>query len=152
MTTPDSLSPEAQIKAAATLARSGALTMIMRWALMIGVPAVTGLGGWIVAKVETKTEIAELRQAISELARQQAQLTARIDAAVPQLQKELTGVKHDVVVATGAALAYETEKRGKEKLAAGINLGRSFTGYVQRGEEASVAKVVAEVAVPHVAR
>lgn len=152
--TTDSLSPEAQIKAAATLARSGALAMVLRWTLMIGVPALTGLGGWAVAKLDTKADIADLRLAVDRLTTQQSQLSDQINAAVPALQQRITGVQHDVVVSTGAALAYETEKRSKEKLAAGVELGRSFIGMIQRGEppEASARSVVKDVAVPYVAR
>ena len=154
MSEANSLSPENQIKAAATLARGGALALILRWTLMVGVPIITALSGWAVAKLDTKSDLADLRLAVDRLTTQQGQLADQISEAIPSLQRRITGVQHDVVVSTGAALAYETEKRSKEKLSAGVELGRSFIGMIQRGEppEASARSVIKDVAVPHVAR
>lgn len=143
---------EQQIAAGATLARSALVGTIAKWACAVCIPA---LLSWVAAKLDTSQDTArdirDLRTDVQKLTAQQGELLKRVDESVPQMQRRLTGVQRDVVVATGAAIAYETEARSKQKLAAGEELAKSFDGRIERAMEAAAAadSVIHNVAVPH---
>jgi hypothetical protein len=150
----ESISPEAQIKAVATLARSNLLAMAFKWAVIIGTPIITALGGWATAKLDTKSDIESLRESVQHLSTQQETLHTDFVAAIPAIQQQMTGIQRDVVISTAAAIAYETETRSKQKLDEGERLAEVFDGYITRGERPALSAktVIATIAVQHTSR
>jgi hypothetical protein len=141
-----SVPPEELGRAAGKLLSSKTVMAALLWLISVVVT-------WAAAKLDTGKDIVALREGVSRLERQQSELVARVDAAVPQLAAQIDGVQRDVVVVGGAALAYETEKRSAEKLRAGDKLAEAYDAQRKRGETpASSALVLRSVAVPHVAR
>jgi hypothetical protein len=117
---------------------------------------VSVVGTWGAAKLDTSKDIMALRETIQSLERKQDSLIKRIDDTIPVISGihlEVDDVHHDVVVAIGVALAYETEKKAKEKLRAGDDLAVAYDNRRARGKTpAEAAQVFREVAVPHSAR
>lgn len=145
-----SVPPEEIAKAGSTLASSKTVRTGLLWVLTaVVLPA----AGWGAAKLDTKEDIVALRLSIDRLTTQQIETVSRIDKALPAIHGEIDGVQRDVVVVAGAALAYETSARSKQKLAAGDELAKAYDAERKRGESiASSAKVFRTVAVPHSAR
>lgn len=143
-----------EIKAAVTLARSSTVTaafaMVLRWIVMLGVPVLTGLGGWGAAKLDTKDDLADLQRAVNTLTEQQKLTIERIDALVPAINAQIDGVQRTVVVVGGAALAYESERNAKAKLKAGDDLAVVYDAQRKAGETpANSAMVLRTVSLPH---
>lgn len=149
-----SIPPEDLVKAGATLARSSTVTNALKWvALVLIYPGAVGAITWAAAKLDTMSDIRALRADIAALTEQQKKLVERLDTGLPALAAQLDGVQRDVVVVGGAALAYETEKRSREKLAAGDELAKVYDAQRRRGETpANSAMVLRTVAVPHSTR
>lgn len=141
-----SLPPEEIGRTAGRLLSSKTVMAALLWLISVVVT-------WAGAKLDTSKDIYALRESVARLERQQGELVKRVDAAVPRLAAQIDGVQRDVVVVGGAALAYETEKRSKEKLEAGDKLAEAYDNQRKRGESpAASAMVLRSVAVPHTVR
>lgn len=111
-----SVPPEEIARAGSTLARSHTVRTGLLWVLTaVVLPA----AGWGAAKLDTQKDIVALREAITALTNQQRETVKRLDDAVPDINARINGVQRDIVIGTVAALAFETDKIAKAKLAAG---------------------------------
>lgn len=152
-----SVPPEELARSAATLARSSAITNALKWvALVVVYPGLVGVITWAAAKLDTQHDLATIRLDLTQLVTQQQQTTARVDALIASVQPQINGLQRDIVVSTGAALAYESERRSKDKLEAGGKLAAKYDEQLARlvPSATASANVIANASglLPHTAR
>jgi hypothetical protein len=148
----DSLSPEAQVRAAWTLARSH---QIRAWIIWLGAVVLLPAAGWVGAKLDTRSQVEALERQVGALAKQQETLVAKIDAlsAVPDgpIFQLRIGQRYATQLAIRAnVVAQSSEKLRKNKLAKAAEYEHAYDLKIDRDHKSpsDAAELVLSVAVP----
>ncbi len=143
--------PSPSIMAGARFFASPRVRAALVW-LMASV--VLPAAGWVATKLDdTKRELISLRLEFGTLAGQQRELAKSITDLVDTLsgeRKQLIAIRRDLVMATAAAAALESEKRRTEKLRAAKLLAEAYDRLIDQGVHPAAAAetVLAKIAVP----
>ncbi len=148
----NSLEP-GDVAALAKFARSPMVKPLVGYLITTAVAAASGVLGWVGAKIDTKSDVADLRGEVRAVGGQVAivssavgdvrKIVERIDHESPspkergkvqEIESQVAGLGKQVAFARGAALAAENQQTSDRKCRAGKAWAKAYDGLINDGQ------------------